>query len=306
VVTSCTARKRGLDQAVTLLGSQGFGSVHTLAAAWLAQVRAAHAAYTPTTLYGGRSFTEAVKAAAHGRAALHVVSAGLGLVAGAASVPCYDATIASKDAELAAALQRIGASTSAWWLALNDGPALARLVNQAPGALVMLALPSSYVEMLADDLTEVSNANVKRLRIFTSELGVQALPPHLRDAWLPYDDRLEAVPGWNGTRSDFPQRALGHFVRKLNGMPLALADAKAAVADALRPLKVPARPTGVRLNDDALRAWLHANWDDCKGHTGRLLAKLRHDAGLACEQSRFAQLCREVRSASKEVWHVPA
>lgn len=306
VVTSCTSRKRGSERAVTLQGLEGASSVDALSRAWLARVRTAAPTRRACSLYVGRAFAEARQAASRLGASLHVVSAGLGLVAGEAAVPRYDATISGKDAELQACLAGLGASASYWWLALNSGPAIARLLTQSGLGDVLLALPSTYIALVSADLAEVRPKDVPRLRIFTSEIGMQALPGHLRDAWMPYDSRLESVQGWSGTQADFPQRALGHFVETFGPARLGQAAARQAVHQALGPLASPFRVTRIRLDDSTLKAWVRSNWDLCGGSTSRLLTRLRHDAGHACEQGRFAQLCREVRASKKDRPHAHA
>lgn len=291
---------------VNLQGLEGETSVDALSRAWLARVRTAGPTRQASSLYIGRSFAEARQAASRLGASLNVVSAGLGLVAGEAAVPRYDATISAKDAELLAYLTGLGATASQWWLAINNGPAIARLLTQANVGDVLIALPSTYVALVSGDLAQVRPRDVSKLRIFTSEIGMQALPGHLRDAWMPYDSRLESVQGWSGTQADFPQRALGHFVETFGPARLGQAAARQAVQQALGPLASPIRVTRIRLDDCTLKAWLRNNWDRCGGSTARLLTYLRQDAGHACEQGRFAQLCREVRASTKERPHAHA
>lgn len=306
MVTCCTSRKRGTGVAVTLRGLEDAGSLDALSRAWLSRVREAASTHPACSLYGGRAFSEARRAASRLGASLHVVSAGLGLVAGETRVPRYDATISAKGAELQTCLARLEASASEWWLSINSGPAIARMVTQAGLGDVLLALPSTYVALVADDLAQIRQEDVSRLRIFTSEAGLQALPGFLRKAWMPYDNRLESVEGWSGTQADFPQRALGHFVVTFGPARLAQSAASQAVKGVLSPLASPARTVRVRLDDSDLRAWVRANWGRCGGSTARLLDHLRHDAGHACEQGRFAQLCREVRESTKERRHAHA
>jgi len=306
VVTCCTSRKRGTEAPITLRGLEEIGSLGALSRAWLSRVREAGTTHQASSLYGGRAFSEARRAASRLDASLHVVSAGLGLIVGNATVPRYDATISSQNGELQTCLSRLGASASEWWLSINNGPAIARLLTQTQFGEVLLALPSTYIALVARDLAQVRPNDVSRLRIFTSEAGIQALPDHVRSAWMPYDSRLESVSGWSGTQADFPQRALGHFAETFGLVPLSQADARQAVKDALRPLASPTRVVRIRLDDSTLRAWVQSNWDHCGGSTARLLAHLRGDAGLACEQGRFAQLCREVRASTKESPHAHA
>lgn len=301
VVTSCTARKKqAASGALRLRLASAPSSLEALAEGWRDQLRTAVSTHHVGDLYAGRGFRQAQQAAAFCGAALHVVSAGLGLVGSEDLVPAYDLTAASKTSSLSPLLDSLSADPAAWWRQLTGGAPLTQLIVDTAPSTVLMALPSSYLEMLRDDLAEVPAAHLKRLRIFTSGLGAAILSERLQRTVMPYDDRLEALRGWSGTRSDFPQRALWHFVKELQGHRLSAIDGRTAVHDALQSLQAPTRAIGARLDDAALRRWIQVNWAPCDGSTTRLLSRLRHDAGLACEQGRFAQLCRDIRATRQE------
>ena len=144
---------------------------------------------------------------------LFVVSAGLGLVHEAQLVPHYDLTVSK--GPLHALLVASGESAAAWWSMLVrqfGQSSLAQLIAANPDRPVLVALPASYLKLVADDLASISGEDIARLRIFTSQAGREAVPTHLKRCCLPYDERLESLPGYDGTRSEFPQRALCHFV----------------------------------------------------------------------------------------------
>ena len=111
---------------------------------------------------------------------------------------------------------------------------------------------------------------------------------------MPYDERLESLPGFTGTRADFPQRAMRHFVSQLIGHQLAAKAAFHAVEQALSVCIAPTVPTRRRLTDDEICVLIRKGWTKCGGSGARLLRYLRDDELVACEQGRFAILRRQV------------
>jgi hypothetical protein len=149
--------------------------------------------------------------------------------------------------------------------------------------------------MVHDDLARISRSSAMRLRIFTSESGRTVVPTSAQECVLPYDDRLETLRGFDGTRSEFPQRALRHFVECLNGHELELADACTAVANALRGLGRRSIPERERKTDEQIASLLHEQWVRYSGSSTRLHRFLRDEALIACEQRRFRDIWRRVR-----------
>ena len=101
---------------------------------------------------------------------------------------------------------------------------------------------------------------------------------------MPYDDRLESVDGYSGTRADFPQRAMRHFVERLEAQKLSLTNAHEAVTRSLR-----------RYSNQEITRLIREQWETADGRSTTLLRYLRDEAFVSCEQSRFAQLFRSVR-----------
>ncbi|HRQ59804.1 MAG TPA: hypothetical protein PLN31_20510 [Azoarcus taiwanensis] len=243
-------------------------------------------------LYKGRSIMDAMTAAIALEGRLFIVSAGLGLVATDDPVPNYDLTVAP-GSELARLLARQGLQPQDWWAAITKerDSSLSALIT---GYAAYLALPASYLRLLRADLESIPAAAAEQLRIFTSEAGRTEVPERLSSCIIPYDDRLECVSGFNGTRADFPQRALRHFVERLRGHTLSQADGQDAVLTSLSSLQRRALPERVRASDDEIRALLREQWAACAGSSTRLLRYLRDDAKVSCEQGRFRALWRSL------------
>jgi hypothetical protein len=291
ILTNCTSRKRLSAEAVTLPADTVAATIDGVARDWLATYSAAPKVRRVRDLYMGRSFSDAYKAARHVEGELFVVSAGLGLVHEDEEAPSYDVTFADATNPLARTLADKGWSSSDWWQALNavrmgNGP-LSRLVVERSPRLVMLALPSGYLEMLVPDLLTLDPGRRELLRIFSSTTGVSTLPAELRRFALPYDDRLESLSGHDGTRTDFPQRAMRHFVEELQGHHVDLEAAKERVADALKGLSPRQTPSRTKRSDSEIADVLRKQWSQYKGSSSQLLRYLRQEAHIACEQKRF-------------------
>jgi len=287
IVTNCTQRK-AVDAHENLRCLPDARGLTSLANAWQRRVASAPSAGTTATLYQGRSISDTAAVAAHLSTRWYVVSAGLGLVPEDQSVPSYECTVAA-GSELGDRLASLSATSSDWWSALtasNPHP-LARLIAEGP---TLLALPSSYLRMVRDDLSHVSTNQAKHLLIFTSTAGAAVVPARLATSVMPYDDRLESVAGFAGTRADFPQRALRHFALELKAAALPLEEARAKVTAALAQRPRPSRPQGARLSDDEIRRMLRAQWTRHDGRSTRLLRYLRDEARISCEQKRFSRI----------------
>lgn len=291
IVTNCTQRKSG-DVDVDVGQIPDARGLKTLADEWQRLVATAPSAKTVATLYQGRSISDITAVAAHLSVRWHVVSAGLGLIREDQAVPCYECTV-SPGSELSARLARLGATATDWWTVLTASTPrpLSRLIAQGP---TLLALPSSYLRMVLQDLSHVSTAEAEQLRIFTSTAGAAVVPDRLAGCVMPYDDRLESVPGYSGTRADFAQRALRHFVLKLDATKLSQDDARAKVTASLVRRPRPSRLQGARLSDEEIRRTLLTQWTRHEGRSTRLLRHLRDEAGISCEQKRFSRIWQSI------------
>lgn len=118
---------------------------------------------------------------------------------------------------------------------------------------------------------------------------------------LPYDERLEGLPNYAGTRTDFPQRALLHFVQELDGHRRDFGTAHASVLFEMSKLKKPELPVRVKKSDEEIMALLAKNWDKYDGASGRLLRFLRDEKKVACEQSRFRRLWLHLHLTAPDV-----
>jgi hypothetical protein len=297
VITSCTNRKRKTGSVLALEGVETSGSLRDLARQWKHQVRAAgkDKLQAAIDLYSGRSIVEARRTAETLAAPLHIVSAGHGLVRSDERIPSYNITASpAPDNTLHHCLVRLGKNPADWWRALvqefGKQRSFASLVSESGTAIILLAAPSAYLTLLAEDLAKLSDSDVKRLRIITSPFGASNLPARLQPTVMPYDERLEGLVDYAGTRSDFPQRALRHFVAVLSGQKLALEASRERVRQAMEALQKPVLPERQRKSNEEILALMRQNWKRFNGSANGLLRYLRDEALVACEQSRFRSL----------------
>lgn len=245
-------------------------------------------------LYAGRSMVLARDVARSLDAQLYIVSAGLGLVSASELVPCYDLTVVGARSPIKAVLGKTHSDPSDWWTAItrssHQSPPLSRLICEPRTQLVFIALPASYMGLVAKDLASVPMQYAQRVRIFSSLVGQQIVPPSLQSAIMPYDERLESLRGFDGTRAEFPQRALRHFIHVIQGHKVSLETARNRVECSLSELPVRSIPVRERRSDTEIAKSLLARWNEFGGSATRLLRYLRDDAKVACEQSRFRSI----------------
>lgn len=294
VVTNCTARKRAGAPPVRFTPEPSAATLGEVVRAWRAALRSQSCVLPAKALYVGRSISETKSVAQQLRAALFVVSAGLGLVDGDREVPAYDLTAAGARSDLAPVLDRYSATVSDWWSALTDGRGLRWLLERTSGAVVLLALPADYLRLVRQELQQMSLDEYSRLRVFTSEIGRRELATLPAIPVMPYDDRLESIPGYAGTRSDFPQRALRHFTERIGAHSLPADLAIREVTASLSSCERRTIPQRARMSDEQISELIRIGWAACGGNSARLLRYLRDDKLVACEQGRFAELRRRV------------
>lgn len=302
IVTSCTNRKKMAGEVLTLGdASHGAASLAALVRSWVAGIASTTERELAINLYQGRSFNEAKLAAKEIGADLFIISAGHGLIHSGDRLPSYNLTVSpSPGNELHQALVRLQKNPSDWWQLLTqqftEHRSLAALMSRTGQSPVLLAIPSPYLNLISQDLAALTDEEVTRLRIFTSEFGASEVPERLRSAVMPYDERLEGLANFGGTRVDFAQRALRHFVQILRGHILPLDSAREEVRLAMNALVKPTVPKRERKSDAEIAELIGQNWERLNGSGVALLRYLRDEALVACEQSRFAMLRRDVQA----------
>lgn len=271
-------------------------SLSDVAASWCQRLSAVSDRFPASAVYGGRSFQEAVAAADELDARLLVISAGLGLIDASSNIPPYACTVLVGADDSVANRITGQFSIGGWWDALKGSSpfagALISFADEDQGP-ILAALSDAYLAMIADELAALPKPTLERVRLFT-RIPVRRIAANLRPFVMPYDDRLDGPDSTlRGTRSDFASRALRHFVA--SGLTGSAREDAEAVQAALSGWRMPPKFDRVRHDDAALLSIMREHWDTAGGSSTRLLRIFRDELGIACEQSRFATLARQVR-----------
>lgn len=263
---------------------------------WVDRTRGAKYRFVACHLYCGRAITETLEAAQAAGAEVFFLSAGLGIIEQYQEIPAYSLTASPGYPD--SICDRITGpyNSASWWKALSGAQRverpLSRLIEKRQSLLTLVALPSSYLDMVAHELAELPPKSLRTIRIIGPRRR-EEIDERLRNNWLPYDARLDnPKTGRSGTASDFPHRALRHFVldvlpKNRNGSSECHAD---AVEKELSKFKAYVRPRGQSASDDEVISAIVTVWKKNGGRRTRILRELRSGLNIACEQSRFRKL----------------
>ena len=295
ILTNCSSIKRRRDAPINPdLHSR---TLEGLCSAWIGRINASSTLESVKSTYGGRTFIEAANASNLLNAELYVISAGLGLVHTEDKIPNYNMTISSGSGSIANWLREKRHLSKDWWAILNSTignplPIL-RLIEESEG--VIFALPSTYLEMIKVEMEMIGDNYLNRVFIITSPAGQKLFNPPLKERCLPYDERLNGALGYEGTRNDFPQRALRHFVKEIDFKYSPINVIQSNVRTFIESNSIPLLPVRARMSDKEIKEIIYKNWGEYGGRRENLLRYLRDKALISCEQKRFGHLWNEVK-----------
>ena len=290
VVTICTRRKKSRAPLPATAVSLPKATQEDVQAAWIGRLQTLPPVMRADSYYAGRGFAIARDVAEKLAGKLYVASAGLGLVPGEREVPSYGMTVSGTGPD--AISKRVAGQFEAatWFAAMLSGSYSDQWTDvfaQGDGR-VLVALTRTYAEMVGEELAALPARMRSRLRIFGSSLD-EILPKSLTQNISPHDDRLDAVIP--GTKADFPQRALLHFVQIVGDARGDCLSDYALITKSLKRVKAPERPVRPRCSDQELLQLIASHLKEQSG-IARVLRAVRHDSGIACEQSRVTRLYR--------------
>jgi hypothetical protein len=295
VIVPCASRKRRTPDTQMRAFSLPNASQTGVINAWRSRLAEVPPDSHADDMYQGRGFLLARKSALAASAPLYVASAGLGLVDTRSRIPSYGISVIDRGDDSIPRRVVGKFDPHEWWNGVAAGPysvPVKQLFESRKG-IVLVALSRPYALMLGAALARLSPHFMKRLRIIGLRLA-EVLPPTLHPMLMPYDERLEAV--LPGTRADFAQRALYHFVTTC--LPVAsgqIEDDRRTVERHLLGKELPARPRRPSVPDHTLLEIIKRHLPQARG-IAHLLATVRHAEGIACEQKRFARLYRMAKS----------
>lgn len=291
VVTTCSLRKTLRPTSDATAATLCAGHQKKVETAWLNRVGNLSTHLPAMEFYAGRGFGLAAEAARLADAKLYILSAGLGLVPARRRIPVYGLTVTEGHEDSVPEKVSGEFDAAGWFSRMLSSPHSDQWADAAKSGSgrILIALSRPYAAMVGGSLSALPTRTLTRLRIFGASLE-SVLPASLHPTIVPYDERLNSI--LPGTRSDFSQRAMFHFVRSIaiKSSPDREADF-AAVFAALGRLRFPHRPRRPRRTDDEIVSLISGRLRSESG-SAKMLAALRNDEGIACEQSRFRRLYR--------------
>ena len=301
IIASCSSQKRVLAEIGLDASASQAIDLNQFAQGWVTIVNQAKTKHPATDVYAGVGLSAAKEAAKCLNAKLQFLSAGMSLVDSTSKIPGYNLTI-SESGPTPFSKVDTGGTFSDWWTALNNAfgyhEPLYQSVRNNKG-LVLIALPANYLRMVQDELLRIASDFGDRVRIITSTKT--ELHPRLDGLSIRYDQRLNALEGNKGANASFNQRALLNFARLLKNHSAAMKDVsfhRALVNESfkdvasLNPVKRP------KASEHQLLNYVKKALAKQPVARTKLLADLRHQNGLACEQSRFYRIYDEVMKMS--------
>jgi hypothetical protein len=301
LIVSCTNRKRYPTPAGLAVRDLGGSDVAGRLRIWkdrLHQVQADR--YPAERLYVGDHWAVARQlpsrlAQSGVTARLWVCSAGYGFIRSDALLKPYQATFApGADDFVAAGAANRTAEVRAWWqgvcaVRLGGGePAprtLAHLAATQPRTPMLVALSLDYLDAVTDDLKEVLKRPFFREHLAIVSCGTIGQRHPWADNILPCDGLMTGALG--GTLTSINVRIARHLLLSLKGTEPTVERLATLARSIPRATPVPARQ--VRSDRQVLAYIRSALRRAPRPSRSRLLREYR-DAGLACEQGRFANL----------------
>ncbi|MGH4027285.1 MAG: hypothetical protein ACRDRV_22170 [Pseudonocardiaceae bacterium] len=246
-------------------------------------------------LYGGEHWQTArtlgEKAAASGyRASTWVCSAGYGLVPLTAALRPYAATFAFGHPDSAGHTPK---AVQEWWTRHTAWPgpdadlprSFTALAGHTPRAALLVVLSATYLRACAHDLLAAAAELHRPDQLAIISVGGGATR-ELREYLLPADAHLQTVVGGSLGALNV------HLAARLLQAPAADLFSRHALAEQIKTLARSGSrrhvPNRTPLTDAEVRAFIIERLS--KGSTHSSMLRQLRDAGLACEQQRFARL----------------
>jgi hypothetical protein len=304
VLTNCTNRKSGIANPLLICENLDTSTIGNVAQQWVNRLKEVPPVNSASNTYCGRGFQEAKSSANSLNCPLYVVSAGLGIIKSTQLIPSYNLTISSRSNNSINRKVTDFTSTDKWWSCIANktiyGSSLFNTLKDQSEGLILIALSRPYIELINDELLNFPPHQEPRVRFFGKKLN-HVLPEYLHKNWMPYDDRLDSTgASYKGTQGDFAQRALRHFVNEiLSNEPYEDTHSHSTKINALlAPLSKRETPKRQQMNDQEIANMIRNQWELGKGQSSRILRLIRHELGIACEQSRFKKIYHFVKNTS--------
>lgn len=311
IVTHCTNRKKLQPPDELRLRKLPARAISERAHLWCEKLRNSSAnSLRAVDLYSGDhwSIVRELPAVAESKGTpgrLWIVSAGYGLLTPDSLVHPYSATFACGHPDSvikgSVSVSRNPARQEWWELLGKYSPIsgspknLFGLFAKHPSHLFLIILPTDYLQAVEEDLVKaIGRLTTGQAIILSTETKVdQRLSPHV----VRINARLQAVLA--GSRMSLLARTCRRIIQNLPDC--SLHSVRCLISELLRGC--PALPKYDRrpMEDDEVKAFIRKNLSKPEGRRHTPLLKKFRGANLACEQGRFRNLYREVRSENEAV-----
>jgi hypothetical protein len=256
-------------------------------------------------LYCGNAWSVVRRISASGdlgpKVRLWIVSAGLGLVTPQTMVPPYSATFAVGEPD---SVVRDGDQEDvlAWWRLLvawrkskvSGVGSIADIARRHPREPLIAALSDDYLSALREDLAKARGLLDNAASLVIISAGARK-DGELAKNFLPCDSRLEHRFG--RSRMALNARVLEAFLNQHLRDGRTIGSVREHYADLLGSLPPASYPVRERGSDDRVRSFIRTRLAKDPGGRHTSLLRLYRGQGLACEQSRFRKLFRDVAAA---------
>lgn len=315
LIVPCTKRKRIPPNGQLIFSSLQHATAPLLALDWLERAERSTQKVLVRDLYAGAGWSHAISAFEAARnltgsggdqSRLFVVSAGLGLVMATDVVTSYEATFAAGANQVADRILEEGSTAlrhQLWWASLNSlrvkttTPIAGQMERRRPCVIVGSPV---YLSAISNDVAALaSTRDVDSLFILSVGTALGRFPAAVRPFVLPIGTAIERQ--LRGPRATIHQRAafwLLSYVIPETGWNRARVDGQiAAMLRRCSDLPDSYAVKRLRLTDGEIIQWLRERCVDPQRLREGHLLRLFRQTGLACEQARFARLCRCLEQA---------
>lgn len=299
IISNCTNRKSSRFEKIKPLPSMyEIDTADQFLEEWFELLNSSHQKNSALNIYQGRSVTEIVRAKNHINAQIIFLSAGLGVVKENDLIPNYDLTISKGTYSLKHLFSKWSIDESIWFQKLINKTQDKNFIENYDG-LILIALPHSYLKMIIPILTQLSDHQIKNIRLFLHPISYKSLPENLKHCYMPYNYKFDSSP-FSGTKIDYCQRCLHHFIKHIYQPGQDLLSAIYSVNEFISSLApLPSRIKRTQVSDKEIIEIILEGWTVCQGQSSKLLRYIRDNKKVACEQSRFQALWRSIKDGKR-------
>ena len=300
IITNCSKRKKQKAPQGLMATNLKPGTLGQVSNEWAKNVNESTLSeFAAKDQYVGRSFKEVKKIEQVQKFDWYIISAGLGLIPSEKEIPSYDLTITNGSSNSIVQKLKCNSGISDWWKKVNEvfeqgSFPIAELIDQNKDTLFLIALTKSYFNMISVELNKIHDNSYIRLFGY---IDSNNLDPSIKRFFLPYNSSFDGPDSENiGIKNDFPRRVMRHYVEQvITQLDEPDFEKEAKIVEEYLSIKAPPiKLNNKKFADEYIIGKIKEyNRETYPSHR-KLLKHFRHELGIACEESRFKTLFREV------------